>query len=253
MLERSFRNQKMAPLLTPDSKWYADFSRSTDTSKTAHDWNEWVQPVKYDLLPILSNVSYIGDITITNGQQIDLHHFGIPAYYMYCLFYPDADRLRPGPQDRQLRRFYAKRGEESAILLACPSSAYRWQLKPGYLDSEWWESVKDYNFGQRRLKSFCIITDVWTTNRWALDYRPPGLPDDIDGHYAVAYDYTSDNTTLNPAPQFAFRAFSSSGNVQLSLQDRAYTVMASKIKVQRHWLGWAGHWSQALKTYSLLL
>ena len=114
------------------------------------------------------------------------------------------------------------------------------------LHSEWWSNLKYQKFEDEGAEELSMVTDICSTYRWILDYRPPS------NHMASNYVVNCQENGL-PAPNFEWHHDGSSNNVLYSNEHREYTVLASKIKVRRCNIGGFGRWTSALKAFILVV
>ena len=123
--------------------------------------------------------------------------------------------------------------------------------------SQEWEEFKQQLF-QRGVSQVNLVTDVYTTTRWALDCRKYDHTDpyrDANLVYPANYVVNIQNR-LNGAglaPDFQLQHSSLSGNVQQSTIQAPYTVLAKYKSVQRRNLGLRDRWVYLYKPYSPMI
>lgn len=117
-------------------------------------------------------------------------------------------------------------------------------------ESATWQNLKSTFFADGPHEIY-LVTEIYTTNRWALDYRPFSLP--LPATYVVNVQERFHGPEI--APDFQLHHNSISGNVLESPHHtmEQYTILASYRPVQRSELGREGGWLQPFKTYSDLL
>jgi hypothetical protein len=163
--------------------------------------------------------------------------------------YSKVDPTSPSPGDYGLHKYKASSYGEAALLLISPPHCYRSQINTQSLDdSQWWQELKHIEF-ESVVDELSIVTNIWTTNRWALDYRPAGLPQDAT--YAINTEW--DGYTTQIRENFQFRQSSSSGNARESLNSVPYTLLASQRRVKKRKIGLGGAWFNRLKVYRPIL
>lgn len=155
------------------------------------------------------------------------------------------DPTRPTPGDSGLYKYRASSNGEAALLLVSPFHCYRSRLNTHLLDdSQWWQELKHIEL-ERGVDELSVVTGIWATNRWALDYRPAGLAQDAT--YAISTEW--DGYTTQIRENFQFLQTSSSGNARESLHQMRYTLLASQRRVKRRKIGLGGAWLHPFKVY----
>ena len=96
-----------------------------------------------------------------------------------------------------------------------------------------------------------VVTEIYTTNRWALDYRPSTIA--IPATYVINAQERVHGPEI--APYFQLHHSSLSGNVRESPYQapQQYTILASYRRVQRRDLGREGDWLLPFKTYDHII
>jgi hypothetical protein len=108
-------------------------------------------------------------------------------------------------------------------------------------NSQWWQTLKADVYG--RGVELCVVSDIIITNRWALDYRPAGIPQ--EANYVVSTEWNGYSSQIRE--YFQFHQSSASRNAHESVHRIPYTVVASCIRVQDRNIGFGGDWSIRLK------
>ena len=126
----------------------------------------------------------------------------------------------------------------------------RWNFTHNFRDEcNWWQQVKNLHF-QHSNSEILLVTDAWTTNRWAFEYRSRELPNGAsyvmnakqDGYYDTRISdlrllHNSESNMARTAPW---------GNME------HYTIVYEHLRVQKSKLGFGGNWAirfQRLKLY----
>lgn len=135
------------------------------------------------------------------------------------------------------------------MLLFSPPHCRRYVLNGGIDANPEWRSQAQTLFAQG-YREIYLIKAVWTTNRWAADYRTPLTPGNAE--------YTA---TTAPGGQFAnyiahdfvFHYNSVSGNVNHALEPGLpeYTILAEYEAVQQRGLGRYAPWVAPFLRYHL--
>ena len=111
----------------------------------------------------------------------------------------------------------------------------------------WWQQIKsDY-----RHQEVSLVTEVRSTHRWALDYRPNHIS--VDAHYVVN---ARDTGMPGIAPDFAWHHSSASGNTLESPDNNPYyyTILAKHCRVSRKYpIDFPNDWLISLKRQDLNL
>jgi hypothetical protein len=141
-----------------------------------------------------------------------------------------------------LNKYKADSDQETALLLVSPAHCSKAWLNEHLLDnSQWWQNLKATVRG--RAVELCVVTDVIITNRWALDYRPAGLPQ--EANYVVNTESNGYSSQIRQ--YFQFHQNSASHNAHESAQPIPYTVLARCRRVQEQNIYFGGSWSIPFK------
>ena len=158
----------------------------------------------------------------------------------------DLPRVTPG--DIALNCYRARGFRDAALLIPGPQ-CYRRRLSDDFLfdESATWQSLKSILFADGPQEIY-VVTEIYTTNRWALDYRPYTLP--IPATYVVNVQERIHGPEI--APYFQLHHSSLSGNVRESPYQapQQYTILASYRRVQRRELGREADWLLPFKKYN---
>ena len=158
-----------------------------------------------------------------------------------------ANLLRPTPDqlDYTLNIYKASSYDEAALLLVSPQNCFVSLLNENSLDdSQWWQALKHANF-ERGVDELLVVTKTSYTNRWALDYRPSGLPQ--SANYVVNTEWNGFGNEIRP--NFQFHQNSTSGNARQSLPQMLYTLLANYRRVRRRKIGLGGRWLVPFTAY----
>jgi hypothetical protein len=71
------------------------------------------------------------------------------------------------------------RASGEAAMLIPSSECQRHRIR---VPSDIWQQIRDDNVDLNQDNNIHIVTDIWTTNRWAMDYRSSAVEHD---HYVV--------------------------------------------------------------------
>jgi hypothetical protein len=158
--------------------------------------------------------------------------------------------FRVTPEDSSLD-IYTARGSRDAALLIPGPDCFRVTLNSfPYDTSHGWQSLKETSFANG-VREIHLVTEVYTTNRWALDHRSYALA------LPACYVVNVQNGFYGPqiAPDFRLHHSSGSGNVRESIYRNPYqyTILANHRSVQRRDLGSAGGWLFPFKTYCFIM
>ena len=152
--------------------------------------------------------------------------------------------------DSALNCYRARSFSDTALLVPAPQCHRRSLLNTfRFDDSASWQSLKSTLLADGRHEIY-LVTEIYTTNRWALDYRPFSLP--LPATYVVNVQQRFNGPEI--APNFQLYHNSMSGNVRESPHSlEQYTILASYRRVQRSELGSGGDWIGPFKTYCDIL
>jgi len=138
-------------------------------------------------------------------------------------------------------RYHAPSNSSGALLIFSPPHCHRYILQNGHIDANaQWRSQAQDLFRQGYTEVY-LVTDVWSTNRWAADLRTDATPENAE--------YTA--TTVNGgqynehiAPDFIFNHNSLSGQQFSATYPEAppYTVLALVSPIQQRGLGRYAPW-----------
>lgn len=161
-----------------------------------------------------------------------------------------ANLVRPTPDQRDyaLNIYKASSYDESALLLVSPQNCSVSLLNENSLDdSQWWQALKHANF-ERGVDELLVVTKTSNTNRWALDYRPPGLSQSAT--YVVNTEWNGFGSEIRQNFQLHQNSFS--GNARQSLPQTSYTLLANYRRVRRRKIGLGGLWVVPFTAYFTL-
>ena len=139
-----------------------------------------------------------------------------------------------------------------AALLVPGSRCYRRSLLDTFPfdDSATWQTLKSTLFADGTYEIY-LVTEIYTTNRWALDYRPCTIT--LPSTYVVNSQLGFQGMEI--APNFQLHHNSLSGYLRESppYNSEQYTILANYRPVQRRELGREGGWLHPFKTYCDIL
>jgi hypothetical protein len=184
---------------------------------------------------------------------VDLTAFGIysgPFQYSLWMF-KKLINFRVTPEDSALDIYWARGSRDAALLIPGPG-CFRVTLMDSfpYDTSHGWQSLKETSFANG-VREIYLVTEVYTTNRWALDHRSSALA------LPACYVVNVQNRFHGPqiAPDFRLHHSSGSGNVHESIYQNThqYTILANHRSVQRRDLGSEGGWLVPFKRYCFIM
>jgi hypothetical protein len=140
---------------------------------------------------------------------------------------------------------YSARGEAALLFPGAPCHKYKINWTP--TSDAFWEEIKDhYSQSGGSFENLYLVTEAYTTSRWALDYRHAGACDDAS--YVVNFV----NTGAEELPgNFDLRHTSAS--LKQSLQPDTwveYTILESHIPASRTKLSSRVGWASQIFRYS---
>jgi hypothetical protein len=136
---------------------------------------------------------------------------------------------------------------EAAFLFAGPYCSITRFSEDFLGNSSWWQEVKYLHFEQS-LSEICLVTDAWTTNRWAFEYRSAGLQD--GANYVLNSKQDGYHDTRISDFQLLHNSKSQVAQVVPMGNIEHFTVLCRRISVQKYKLGCAGGWVLRFQKYN---